>query len=1042
MIFNESKVEDYILELLQEEKYELIDENYSWFQERQLDEFINKELLLNCLKKINIKYSNDENVLEQAIKKIMRLESLSLFERNKEFHNLLINGIKIDSKKYTPRPLIKIIDFENINNNVFQVAHQIKFKEFDRKRIPDVVVFINGIPLIVMELKSFAEDAQKNTLYEAYTQLGSDSLGDGYRYDIPTLFNYNAFLVISDGVLSKVGTLTSKFERFNEWKSIKGETGLNSNETKKTDTLIKGLFQKERLIDIIHNNLFFIQNKNNEPKKILAQYHQYFGVKKAYESILKTKKPEGSGKAGIIWHTQGSGKSFSMLMLAHKILTSKNFDGVPTIVVLTDRINLDNQLYNTFLSAKEYLRCEPIQIEGREELLKTLGTVKQGGIIFATVQKFDKHKIAKNTRNNIIVLADEAHRSHYGLEEAIHYKKINGDIEALFKYGYEKYIRESLPNATFIGFTGTPVNTAERQTTEIFGDIIDSYDMTQSIQDGATVKLYYEARFVTAKVDSNILNKIDNFYKQIEISNKASQEDIDRSKSQMSKITKLLEDDDMIKAFADDIIRHFDARSKVNNGKAMIVCQTRKAALKIYKYLTSLKDRNDLKEKIILVATDSNKDSEAERKLYGTSYSRSSLAEEFKKIDSKKRIAIVCDMWLTGYDVADLDTMYLIKMIRQSHNLMQAIARVNRVFSGKNGGLIVDYLNLKSFLDKALSQYTERDQKNNCKDIKEEIYDILIEKLNILNAMFKTINCSSFQSNDAKQKFEAIQNGADFVLQDERRKKEFLGLTLDLKQAHSVCLSIIEKEIKWNIQYYLAIRSYILKLNSHAQIVSTEHMNQYVEKLLVDAIQSDEIKILTEEQSFNDISDAIELLSEEKIKELRAQNPTSILIENIKRLLEKAISETRKNNYYKSQEYSQKLRHILDKYNNRGINFEPEKGIIALVGFAKEIFDDEKKANKLGLTGRERAFYDALVQGKTARDLMKDETLKLIASELKEFFDKYDSETTDWGKKEATQARIKIEIKKRLQKYNYPPEFRDQTIEVVIKQAYNLYEND
>ena len=651
----ESDIEEAIIELLKNKNYEFIDVNDNWILNRKLDEFINKDLLLDCLSRIN--GTNDFEILNEAVNKITRLENPSLFERNFAFHKYLIDGITIESKNYPVNPLIRLIDFESPENNIFQVSHQVKFNEGRNNRIPDVVIYINGLPLIVMELKSFSEDATKAMLEDAYNQLGGCSERDGYRYDIPTLFNYSAFLVISDGVTTKVGTLTSKFDRYNEWKSVSGEKGYDDSCIIQLNILIDGLFEQHRLLDIIKNNIFFIQDKNNKPVKIMSQYHQYFGVNKAYNSILKAIKPEGSGKAGIIWHTQGSGKSFSMVMLAHRLLISPKLN-VPTIVLLTDRIDLDDQLYKTFFSARQYLKCEPVVANSREDLVKKLTQLKQGGVILTTVGKFDKEKLPKNERTNIIVMTDEAHRGHYGLYETVHYEKNKetDEIEAVFKYGIEKYIRDALPNATFIGFTGTPVSTKNKQTTDIFGNIIDTYDMTQSVIDGSTVKLYYESRLAKVWTDENILHKIDSYYKDLEKSGYTDSKSIEKSKVEMSKIKVILESDEMINLFATDILEHYENRKGFLNGKAMIVCQTRFELRPKYESST------------ILVVTESNKDTEEMRQLFGNSDYRKQLSEEFKKENSKYKIAIVCDMWLTGFDVPDLDVIYFIKSIENFTN--------------------------------------------------------------------------------------------------------------------------------------------------------------------------------------------------------------------------------------------------------------------------------------------------------------------------------------------------------------------------------------
>ena len=1023
----ESDIEEAIIELLKNKNYEFIDVNDNWILNRKLDEFINKDLLLDCLSRIN--GTNDFEILNEAVNKITRLENPSLFERNFAFHKYLIDGITIESKNYPVNPLIRLIDFESPENNIFQVSHQVKFNEGRNNRIPDVVIYINGLPLIVMELKSFSEDATKAMLEDAYNQLGGCSERDGYRYDIPTLFNYSAFLVISDGVTTKVGTLTSKFDRYNEWKSVSGEKGYDDSCIIQLNILIDGLFEQHRLLDIIKNNIFFIQDKNNKPVKIMSQYHQYFGVNKAYNSILKAIKPEGSGKAGIIWHTQGSGKSFSMVMLAHRLLISPKLN-VPTIVLLTDRIDLDDQLYKTFFSARQYLKCEPVVANSREDLVKKLTQLKQGGVILTTVGKFDKEKLPKNERTNIIVMTDEAHRGHYGLYETVHYEKNKetDEIEAVFKYGIEKYIRDALPNATFIGFTGTPVSTKNKQTTDIFGNIIDTYDMTQSVIDGSTVKLYYESRLAKVWTDENILHKIDSYYKDLEKSGYTDSKSIEKSKVEMSKIKVILESDEMINLFATDILEHYENRKGFLNGKAMIVCQTRFAAEKLYKKIIELRPKYE--SSTILVVTESNKDTEEMRQLFGNSDYRKQLSEEFKKENSKYKIAIVCDMWLTGFDVPDLDVIYFIKRLK-SYNLMQAIARANRVFPGKTYGLIVDYIGLDKALEEALTEYTDRDRKNNCQEIKEEIYTILKEKLSILNEIFYRIDKSKFYSGDALTRFTSIQEGTQLILEDKNRENLFINdLSITIKQAFVVCAGIVTKKEKNDIYYYLAIRSYILKLRTKEVIVSTKQMNEYVSNLLADAIKGDEIKVLTKS---NDSINVIDLLSTEKIEELRKKNPPLVFVEIVKKILERAISESRKNNFFKSQEYSRRLRKILEIYNDRDNMFNPEKTIVSLVNFAGEMVANEKEANKLGIFGRERAFYDALIRDKTAKELLSDETLKLIAHELKDVVEDY--ALTDWSAKEATRARMRIKIKECLKKYNYPPEYTQKAVDDVIKQA-------
>lgn len=1025
----EMHVEETILSLLEEQGYELLSDNDSWVINRKLSDFINDELLLSQLKKINKNAS--EEVLLEAINVIKRIDHPSLFERNKQFHKMLVDGITIEDLNSDINPLIKLIDYDDCNNNVFQVAHQIKCREYHDTRIPDILVFINGLPLVIMELKGFEDTLTDTDLEFAYKQLGANSEGSGYRYDIPTLFNYNAFEVISDGTTSKVGVLTSKIDRFNEWKSVNGEPGYDANYAFKINTLIEGLFSKEHIIDVIKNGIFFLNKGKQKPVKIMCQYHQYFGVIKSLKSVKNALKPNGDGKAGIVWHTQGSGKSFSMVMLAHRLITAKSLNS-PTIVILTDRIDLDDQLYSTFAQSEEFLRTQPIRVESRKDLLKKLGTIKQGGVILTTIGKFDKDEMVPNNRSNIIVMADEAHRGHYGIYEKVTYEKNDKDeYEMVIKYGTEKYIRESLPNATFIGFTGTPITTEDKSTSDIYGDIIDTYDMSQSVNDGATVRIFYEGRLAKIWTDPNILLQIDEYYDELEESGKASKEAVDKSKRAMSSLKKILEDDDVIALLANDIVTHYEGRKDFLNGKAMIVVSTRQVAMKLYNKIVN-DIRPEWKDIIVPIVTESNKDSEEMRKLFKDANYRKEMGEEFKKEDSKIKIAIVVDMWLTGFDVPDLDVMYLFKKMKD-HNLMQAIARVNRVYPGKESGLIVDYIGLSKALDKALDQYTARDKEFNIKDIQDTAKRILLEKLSILNELFHGVDMAGFYSNDNPKRFKAIQNGAQHILSNEDKKNEYLSITTELKRAFIVSAGVLSKDERENVQYYLSVRSFILKLSAGHSQVSIAEMNQHVEELLADAIKGDEVKVLTKVGTNNEEVNIIDLLRSDKIEELRKKNPPHVFIKIVEKLLQVAIAESRKNNYFKSLEYSERLINILRKYHNREDDFDTTKTIIDIIAFAEDVVQDEDEAMEKGLTGRERAFYDALIRDKSAVVAMPDATLKLIAHELRDTVEAY--ATTDWSKKKDTRALMRKTIKRLLKKYNYPPEYTETAINDVIKQA-------
>lgn len=1027
-IFTENNLEKAIIDKLSELGYIYANNSDAWTTQRLLSEFINEPLLLEQLQIINPKIKVD--ILEKAIAMLKNIDNPSLFERNHIVHKWLTDGIQVEDYHSDVNPLIRFIDFDNIKNNVFQVANQLKFKESRNLRIPDVILFVNGIPLVIFELKSI-EYNEDTFIERAYEQLGRNGEADGYRFDIPSLFNYNEFLVISDGANNKVGTLTSDITRYNEWKSIDGEVGYKKNYAYKLDVLLEGLLKPERLLDVIKNNLFFMNSDKEKPVKILSQYHQYFGVKKAYDSIKLSLKPQGDGKAGIVWHTQGSGKSFTMVMLAHKLITDLEMKN-PTIVVLTDRNDLDNQLFGTFSNAAEFLRTRPVQVESREDLLEKIGSIKEGGIIFTTLQKFDKNNIVPNKRTNIVVISDEAHRSHYGIDEQIVYKKNpDGTFTSISKYGYAKYIRDALPEATYIGFTGTPVESGDHSTSAIFGKNVDTYDMTQSVEDGSTVKIFYESRLAKVWLDDGKLKEIDKYYD--DLANQSVSDDvIEESKSKWSSMEVIIGDDDRLHLLASDILKHYNERKDVLNGKAMIVCMSRKIAAKLYYQIIGLAP--ELKEKITLVVTESNKDTDEERKLFKDKAYRENAAKEFKRKDGSIKIAIVVDMWLTGFDVTDLDVMYIDKPMK-GHNLMQAIARVNRVNVGKESGLIVDYIGIKRSLEEALNTYTARDKELNLRDIQDTAKSILEEKLSILDEMFFHVDKKGFFGGTNSVRLKAIQNGADFVLSTDDIKKAYLQLTKQLKDAYVVAIGILDEDYKKKVLYYLAVRHFVQKVErgNLPTNITPESINKHVEELIAEAIKGDEVEILTKVEDTEQNRDIWDLLSEEKVEKLRQSQPPHVFIKIMERLLKEAVREYRGYNLVKAKEYSERLRKLLEAYNTREDDLKTDMTIVGLIAFSQEMVEDEAYAKKNNLTGRERAFYDALVANKSAVELMSDDILRVMAMELKAIVEEY--ATVDWSKKKDTRAKMRMQIKRLLKKYNYPPDYTEEAISRVVDQA-------
>ena len=1026
--FTESSLEIAVIEQLQELGYDYAIDTDQWCLSRALDSFINEELLLDRLMAINpgVKIS----VLEQAISRLKNLDNPSLFERNHIVHRWLTDGMQVEDYESDVNPLVRFLDFTNTEKNVFQVSNQLKFKENRNLRIPDVIIFVNGIPLVVFELKSI-EYNEDTFIERAYEQLGRNGESDGYRYDIPTLFNYNAFLVISDGANNKVGTLTSDITRYNEWKSVDGEIGYKKNYAYKLDVLLEGLLKPARLLDVIKNNLFFMNKDKEKPIKILSQYHQYFGVKKAYESIKKNLKPVGSGKAGIVWHTQGSGKSFSMVMLAHKLITDIEMRN-PTVVILTDRNDLDNQLYTTFSNAAEFLRTRPVQVESREDLLAKIGAVKEGGIIFTTLQKFDKANIVPNNRSNIVVISDEAHRSHYGIDEKIVLKENpDGTYSSYSKYGYAKYIRDALPEATYIGFTGTPVESGDHSTSAIFGETVDTYDMTQSVEDGSTVKIFYESRLAKVWLDDGKLKEIDAYYDDL-AQQGVSDDIIEESKSKLSSMEVIIGDKDRLRLLATDILAHYDERKDILSGKAMIVCMSRDIAYKLYKELVAQAPEKE--SEIAVIVTESNKDTDEKRELFKDKAYRENMAKEFKKKDGSIKIVIVVDMWLTGFDVTDLDVMYIDKPMK-GHNLMQAIARVNRVHVGKESGLIVDYIGIKRSLEEALNIYTARDKELNLRDIQETAKSILDEKLSILDELFYKVDKKGFFKGSNSVRLKAIQNGADFVFTTEEMKKAYLQITKQLKDAYVVAIGILDADYKKKVLYYLAVRHFVQKVErgNMPHNITPESINKHVADLIAEAIKGDEVKILTKVEDTEENRDIWDLLSEEKVEKLRQSQPPHVFIKIMERLLKEAVKEYRGYNLVKAKEYSERLRKLLEAYNTREDDLQTDMTIVGLIAFSQEMVESEAYAKKNNLTGRERAFYDALVANKSAMELMSDDILRVMAMELKAIVEEY--ATVDWSKKKDTRAKMRMQIKRLLKKYNYPPEYSEEAISRVVDQA-------
>lgn len=1000
MPINENILEQVIISELREKGYEYL---YGPNIDRDYHEVILKDYFDAAMLKINQGITME--IIEETYKTIKNLGLLKLEDMNAAFHKYLIEGVPI-SYRVNGEPAtftVHLIDFENPEENDFKVINQYTIIEYKNKR-PDILVFINGIPMVLFELKNMVH--ADTTVEDAYKQIKN------YQLDIPKLFYYNAFNVISDGLDTRVGTITSDFTRYMTWKSENGEKPEESGVNYFT-TLINGVFPKERILDILRNFIVF-QDIKGKTTKIMAGYHQYFAVRKAVERTKKS-LDENSRKVGVVWHTQGSGKSLSMVFYTGCIVSNPKYNN-PTIVVLTDRNDLDNQLFGTFCSSsKLLLRQTPKQAQNRENL-KDLLRVNAGGIIFTTIQKFEESSEILSERSNIIIMADEAHRSQYGLDGKLDRK--TGE----WKYGMAKYMRDSLPNATFIGFTGTPIDFDDKSTVEVFGDYIDIYDMTQAVEDGATVPIYYENRTAKLKLNANLLKKIDAEYDKLAA--EASEIAIEKSKSDLSSIEAIIGSKERLSLLADDIIAHYEDRQYVLTGKAMIVCMTRRIAINLYK--TILEKRPEWKNKIKVVLTSSNKDEEEWHDIIGNKTYRDQLMVEFKDEKSEFKIAIVVDMWLTGFDVPSMATMYIDKPMK-GHNLMQAIARVNRVYKDKEAGLIVDYIGMAAELKTALSQYTKRDQ-DKIPDL-GQAYSIALGKLEIMRDFFYGFDYSAFFGDSDTERLAVIADGVNFALEfEEDEKKEYIKEATALSQAETLCRSLLDLPTKQEIEFFKSIKAGLCKCGGRVGITSNE-INARIMTMLEQAIEQDGVyNIFAQAGKKNP---EISILSDEYMDKIRKMKHKNIAAEMLRKLLEDNIRVFARTGVVKSQLFSEKMQKLLKIYNNRLIT--SAEVIEELLNLSREMTEAYKAGDEKGLSVEELAFYDALAADSEVLKKMQDEVLVEMAQELTELIRR--SRTVDWDKKESARAYMRTQVKHLLRKYKYPPEKAKGAIDIVIKQA-------
>lgn len=1000
MPFSEDTLEKAIIEHFVSLGYEYL---YGPDIQRDYSEVILKDYFFENIARINKGIT--EEILEEAYRQIKNLGLIKLAEINEAFHKLLIEGVLIPYKKDGESRTfqVKLIDFENIYNNDFKVVNQYTINEYKTKR-PDIIIFVNGLPLVVFELKNSIND--DTTIENAYNQIKN------YQLDIPTLFYYNAFNVISDGVTASMGTITADFTRYMIWKSRDGEAPNESFNP--IDVLLDGVFRKDRLLDIIRNFILFQQDSKGKTAKIVAGYHQYFAVNKA---IKRTKDALNSNdkRIGVVWHTQGSGKSFSMVFYTGLLVTNPELNN-PTIVVLTDRNDLDNQLFSTFAScSKLLLRQNPKQAKDRQHL-KELLSVNAGGIIFTTIQKFEENSDVLSERSNIIFIADEAHRSQYGLDAKL--DKATGE----WKYGYAKNMRDALPNAAFIGFTGTPIDFNDRSTREIFGDYIDVYDMTQAVEDGATVPIYYENRTARLKLDEEVLKQIDQEYSRI--SEETTEYVIEKSKQDLSKIETIIGSKQRLEMLAADIVKHYEERQYVLTGKAMIVCMTRKIAINLYKEILAI--RPDWTNKVKVVLTESNQDDQDWHDIIGNKEYKKNLAIEFKNENSEMKIAIVVDMWLTGFDVPSMATMYIDKPMK-GHNLMQAIARVNRVYKDKEAGLIVDYIGMAAELRNALNQYTNRD-KDKVPDVSQALI-VALEKLEIMRDFFYGFDYNAFFGQSEKQRLDILLKGINYVLGfEEEDSKEFIREATALSQAETLCRALLDDQQKKEIEYFKGVKAGVCKVAGIGKLTANE-VNARIEVILEQAIQQEGVFNIFE--ASKQANPEISILSEEYMNNIKKMKHKNIAAEMLRKLLDGNIMVFQRTNVVKSELFSKRLKDLMKKYNNRMIT--SAEVIEELLNLSKDIVTAVKEGEEKGLSTEEYAFYEALVSDPKVLEEMQDATLVAMAHELTDMVRK--NKTIDWDKKESARAGMRRMIKRLLRKYKYPPERADGAVSIVIKQA-------
>lgn len=1072
----ENSIEEFAIELLEKLGYESVygpdiapDGDTSTGSMSDKRESYEQVLLIDRLRKAlkHINRNMPADILEDAVKEIRRIHSPELLTNNETFHRFLTEGIPV-SKRVDGDDrgdLVWMIDFKNPYNNDFLVVNQFTVVENNHTKRPDIILFVNGIPLVVIELKNAADE--NASIRSAFRQI------ETYKSLIPTLFTYNGFVVISDGMEAKAGTISSGFSRFMAWKTADGKAEA-SHLVSQLETLIAGMLNKETLIDLMRHFIVFEKTKKEDPEtgiitintvKKMAAYHQYYAVNRAVESTLRAagyilpellegsyvnespesyglagvkKQPVGDRKGGVVWHTQGSGKSLSMVFFTGKIVLAMDN---PTVVVITDRNDLDDQLFDTFAASRQLLRQEPVQAEDRNHL-KELLKVGSGGVVFTTIQKFQPDPSTNSgtqavyellsDRENIVVIADEAHRSQYGFKaKTIDDKNEKGEvIGKKVVYGFAKYLRDALPNATYLGFTGTPIENTDVNTPAVFGNYVDIYDIAQAVEDGATVRIYYESRLAKVNLSEEGKALVDELDKELDHEDLTDER---KNKAKWTRLEALVGSENRINQIAKDIIEHFEQRQTVFEGKGMIVTMSRRIAVDLYEAIIKHRPEwhsNELNKGVVkVVITSASSDGPKISAHHTTKEQRRMLADRMKNPDDELKLVIVCDMWLTGFDVPCLHTLYIDKPMK-GHNLMQAIARVNRVYKDKPGGLIVDYLGIAADLKKALAFYSDAGGKGDPTILQEQAVELMLEKLEVVSNMYYGFNYEEYFEADTSKKLSIILAAEEHILGLEDGKKRYINEVTALSKAFAIAVPHEQAmDVKDEIAFFQAVKARLVKFDSTDTGKTDEEIETTIRQVIDKALVTEPVV---------DVFDAaglkkpdISILSEEFLMELKGMEHKNVALEVLKKLLNNEIKSRAKKNLVKSKTLREMLENTIKKYHNKILS--AAEVIEELISLSKEIVEMDKEAKAMGLSDFEYAFYTAVASNDSARELMQKDKLRELAVALTETIRQ--NATIDWTIKESAKAKLKVSVKRLLRKYGYPPDMQMLATETVLKQA-------